>query len=158
MIALLALAHADDRVHHVEWAQRFELAEAHPYRHSATPRDIREGWLVELHVAPDTMVPRQIGVPVLWIGDDLAVRTSWGSGCAVVWVPGDHDLAKEPVFFGSTTLPEQMDAERSAAEHAEASAKGWGPVPVHHVESDVLKVADFRAVAAVAKVRSDACR
>ncbi|MEZ4317532.1 MAG: hypothetical protein R3F61_08505 [Myxococcota bacterium] len=165
MTLLIALAFAEEplpassRVDHIVWAQPFTLQTPHPYRHTAVPRDIDRGWLVELRVDPTAMLARQIGVPGLWIGDDLAVRTNWDhlGGCAVVWVPGDHDLRNEPVFFGSTTLPERMDAERSALEHTAAREKGWGPVPVRTLETKPLALADLRGLMAIAADRIEAC-
>ncbi len=172
-LAALPLAHAeeptpraghDPRVEAIEWAQPFELRTAHTYRHTATPFDARHGYLIQLAVDPTTQRARQIGVPNLWVGDHIAVRLNWDevTGCSVVWVPRDaetslDDLAKTPVFFGSTTLPERVDTEKRTAAHTEAARNDWSAVPVRERASESLVVDDFRAIAAVAADRIEAC-
>lgn len=153
---------SQDAVRQVVWARPFELDAPARYRHASPGREVTSGWLVELRVEPGAMVARQIGVPVLWIGTDLAVRTHWNDpgGCAVVWVPGSHDLRADPVFFGSDTLPEQMDAERTAAEHARAREHGIGPLPAERigdVTHDVQRLPDESALYALLARRSAAC-
>jgi len=154
---LLSLALADDRVKQVEWAQRFELKTPHPYQHSAQPHPIQQGWLVQLRVDAPAQRPLQIGVPLLWVGDDVAVRTNWGSECAVVWVPGEHDLRKEPIFYGSTTLPERVDAERRALDHSQAADRGWGPKPVLELSTHTQVFANYTELMAFATDRAKRC-
>lgn len=149
-------------VRSIVWARPFVLERAARYRHASPGREVTTGWLVELRVDPAAMVARQIGVPGLWIGGDLAVRTHWGdpNGCAVVWVPGQHDLRAERVFFGSDALPEQMDAERAAAEHERARLAGIEPLPaarILDVDLEPLKLPHESALLELAASRSARC-
>jgi hypothetical protein len=135
----------------IVWARPFELAEPARYRHTSHGRDVRRGWLVELRVEPSALVPRQIGVPLLWVGDDLAVRTNWSDlqGRVVVWVPGDHDLRQESVFCGSDVLPEQVDAPATRRELRRAEEAGIRPVPAERIgdiSNEVLELPDERAL------------
>lgn len=160
--ASVPVAFVPEAVHQITWARPFRLEAPIPYRHASPSRMVQDGWLVELRVEPSAMRARAIGVPVLWIGRDLAVRTHWDDpvGCAVVWVPGTHDLHNEPVFFGSGTLPEQMTAERGAAEQQQAVRAGVKPLPaaqVLDVQEQVITVPHEAALLALAKQRSDRC-
>ncbi|MBX2797559.1 MAG: hypothetical protein KTR31_07825 [Myxococcales bacterium] len=103
----------------------FRLGEAHPYRHARTPRSVKEGAVVVLSVAPWTQVARPVGVPLLWVGDQLAVRLTWGDreGCAVVWVPRRPEPS-DLVFFGTTELPERMGPAQRVAQAGAAQRRG----------------------------------
>lgn len=137
-------------VEQVTWARPFRLQKEHPYRYARPARDITEGWLVELRVAAWTQRAGPV-VPNLWIGSTIAGRLRWNSACAVVWVPGAHDLATEPVFFGTTTLPEQIDAAR--AESIVTLGRVLPQPPRHDVRGAAIQVEDFRALARVASER-----
>lgn len=143
-------------VHEVRWARPFTLTVPHPYRYTAEPREITKGWLVELVVEGWTMMPRQVGVPNVWIGDQVAGRLTWarkndGPACAVVWVPGEHDLSKDPVFFGTTDLAERIDeAKRAAVSKAGAEI---GPKKRGDVHGAVLELGEFTALHDVAQTR-----
>ena len=77
----------------------------------------------------------QVDVPVLYVNGMPAERTNVGyeSGRMVVFVPGKIDLRHALVYFGSTRLPEQVDAARGAEELARARAAGIRPFPKERV-------------------------
>ncbi|MCA9568370.1 MAG: hypothetical protein KC656_11030 [Myxococcales bacterium] len=141
-------------VQEVRWARPFRLERALMYRHTPEPRAIREGWILELLVDPARMVPHPIATPTLFVDTTVAVRTAWRTPCAVVWVPGDVDPARATVFFGSTELPERIDATRAAAELSAADAR---PVPVGDVSRDALVLTDANALYGLAEERRRRC-
>ena len=159
-LALAGVPIADDgaAVREILWARPFQLQSAHPYRYTAQSRPISEGWLLSLWVDPAYQVPRQHGVPVLWIGDQIAGRTNWGSECTVVWVPGAHDLRSERIFYGSAVLPERVNPARQQEESAEAARKGIQPIQkIGDLEPTVLVLEDFRGLMEVAAAQQAQC-
>lgn len=154
----IALLDDGTLVRRIEWARPFQLAQPHPYRYTSEPREITEGWLVQVVVPSWTMMPRQVGVPNLWVGAEIAGRTAWTRSsepkdqCAVFWVPGAHDLHQEPVFFGTTRLPERSDAAHRAA--IKKSARGLAKLSVRTgVSTKILQFDDFGALMKLAKKR-----
>lgn len=154
-LALAAPLDDGSLVQQVTWARPFTLERPHPYRYTSEPRAITRGWLVELQVDPWTQRPGPV-VPSLWIGSTIAGRLTWGSGCAVVWVPDDHNLREEPVFFGSTALPEQIDPTEAASIAAQGAK--LPRAPRLDVTGPVLELGDFREVAALARTRCATAR
>jgi len=66
---------------------------------------------------------------VLYVGDQTAERINRGhkSKHLVVVVPGDVDLEKTPIWFGTPGLPEQVDAKTVKAERNAADNAGIKP-------------------------------
>lgn len=172
LMLLLASARAEpititddgDSVRAVRWARPFELVAADTDRMRAEQAPYTEGTIVELLVDPAMVVPAQTLVPVLYVGDRPARPLNWDpvGGCLVALVTGPVDLATTPVFFGSTELPERVDATRGAAELAAARAIGIGPLPADQVRAALAAggaplVADIRDVYAAAADRIEAC-
>ena len=150
--ALALAAPIDDGtwVHQVTWARPFTLQVAHPYRYTTEARPITKGWIVQLEVEAWTQRPGPV-VPALWIGPTIAGRLTWGSACAVFWVPDDHDLQNEPVFFGSTALPEQISPAEARAIGAQGASLAQ---PARKdVRGPTVQVEDFRGIAALARTR-----
>jgi len=157
MITLLvALTAQAQDVHAIEWAQPFELTEAaevwtmHPERES-----VSQGWLVQLRVDPEALIPTQVAMPVLFAADQLPSPTNFDyvAGCGLYIVPGAIDLATTPFFFGSTELPERLDAA-TRAKILKASSATPLPVPT---PQPLLRTADMRGVVAEADKRVQAC-
>lgn len=117
--------------------QPFELAM--PARHlwRAEKPEVRTGYLIVLEVDPALVLPRQVAEPVLYVGHQTAERINVGyeSGHVVAIVPGVTDpesdsyldLAETLIWFGTPELPERIDGERIATEHANARAAGIRP-------------------------------
>lgn len=137
----------------ISWARPFTLEL--PERYTPGGATFTEGLLVELRADPALSVPRQVGVPVLYLGEVPAFRFNWDheGGCVVAFVPGRTDLAQTVVFFGSDTLPERADGR---AELAAAVAAGITPVAAA-VTEPVLAARDLRDVHAAAMERVKAC-
>ena len=78
---------------------------------------------------PDVL-GRQVGAPVLYVGEVPAQVVNNGRGCAcvVAVVPGHVDLATTVVFLGSDRLPGRVDDVFGAAELAAAVALGVDPL------------------------------
>lgn len=98
---------------------------------------VSRGHLVVLKVAPDLVYPRQTAEPVLYAGDQTVERLNVGylSGHVVAIVPGNVDLARAPLWFGTPRLPESVDAQIVAAERDRARVAGIQPLPARRVQS-----------------------
>ena len=110
-------------------ALEFVLDEPYPYAWAMGHAPVHEGTLLVLDVDPQFSRPRDFAAPVLYVGDVPAelLNTGFPSGHLVVLVPGHPDLMVTPVYFGSTELPERVDAARGSAELAAARAMGIVP-------------------------------
>jgi hypothetical protein len=177
MIGLLLLSHlaanaadvvtTDDgrSVREIRWARAFLLERAEPYRMTAEDPSITDGLLFELRVDPAMVVPVQTDVPVLYVGAVPARTVNFDpyGGCLVGFVPGAPDLATTPIYFGSTELPERVDAARGAEELAAARAVGVRPLPADMVRKALaeggpaLAASDIGVVFAEAATRVTAC-
>jgi hypothetical protein len=114
-------------VEQVVYARSFELAEGfrHDWRRERPLVD--RGVLLVLAVEPALVYPRQTAEPVLYVGDQTAMRLNVGyrSGHIVVLVPG----ARSPddaamIWFGKPRLPERVDKETIATERTLAANHG----------------------------------
>jgi hypothetical protein len=107
------------------YARAFTLDEPLTYDWSAEALVLDSGYVLVFEVDPEYAYQRQVGQPVLYVGARPAAIVNHGheSGIVVAIVP-DTDLAAVPAFYGSVMLPEQVDAERGAAELAAARAVG----------------------------------
>ncbi|MBT3219104.1 MAG: hypothetical protein HN348_08440 [Proteobacteria bacterium] len=111
-------------------AQPFQLIEPYEYQWAAHRPEVVEGLVIVLRVEPDFAVPRQVKMPVLYAGNTpVELVGSTETGCVVALVPKQEMLAKKPIFFGTTKLPEEVDAERGTEEMATALARGIAPRP-----------------------------
>ncbi len=143
----------------------FELATPAEWTVTAHPEPVTRGILLELRADPTLLRARDVGASVLYVGERPAFPFNWDAvgGCLVAWVPGDPDLASTEVFFGSTELPERVDAARGAAERAAARAVGVVPFPVEVVAKaraaggPMLRARDVAEVEALAMARVEAC-
>jgi len=126
------------------------LEQPYTYTWSLEKPAVSEGLIVVLEVDPELARPRQVDMPVLFVGPRPAELANVGypSGRMIVIVPGPLDLTQVPIYFGSTILPEQVDAEHGAQEMAEALASGIRPF-----ESSRIEVARSRGGAPL-RVRS----
>lgn len=110
-------------------ARPFTLQDPYVYTWLHDQPEITGGWLLAVAVDPEVAKPRQVDVPVLFAGDTPAHLTNSGypSGVMIVIVPAWVDLARAPVYFGSTELPERIDHARGALEQAVAAERGARP-------------------------------
>lgn len=133
LLVLGALAQPAGRssgVQGVLWAQPVHFATPHPYPWQKGHAPLTAGTVLVLQVDPDRVVPRQVNVPVLYVGPSPAelINTGWPSGRLLVLVPGEINVAAVPAWFGSTELPERVDALRGQAELDAALSAGFQPM------------------------------
>jgi len=120
----------------------FELDVSFESEWRAERPTVRSGWLMAIEVDRPTSRSRQMAMPVLYVGDQVAERLNEGGPASVdaspeilrlvVIVPapiaGDgsvtQPLRERPAFFGAPALPEQVNADWIALEVAAAAAAG----------------------------------
>ena len=112
------------------YARPFEVNDPFTYWWTAERPEIGAGYILVVAVDPEFAKPRQVDMPVLYVGHTPAQLTHVGyeSGHLVVIVPATVNLATDPIFFGSLELPERVDAARGAQEMAAALTLGIRPV------------------------------
>lgn len=106
--------------------QPFGLKEAYQYDWLQDRPLVSDGLLVVLKVDPSQVVPRNAAEPVLYAGDRTVQRLNQGdrSGYVVAIIPGDLDLASEPIWFGRPELPERVTPEVIKEERDLADSAG----------------------------------
>ncbi|MCB9780814.1 MAG: hypothetical protein H6742_19755 [Alphaproteobacteria bacterium] len=107
----------------------FQAATPWPHAWHAEHTPVHDGVVLVLEVDPADARPRDVGGPVLYVGPVPAERISWSaqSDHLVVVAPGPL-TPETPVFWGPSTLPEDVDAAVGA--RAAAGQAAVGPVPL----------------------------
>jgi hypothetical protein len=139
----------------VEWAQPVHLAVGAPYHWVAGAPVRQDGWILQIRVDPQVLVPHQVGAQVLYAGPTpiAVVNADTAGGCAVGYVLGPYDPATTPVFVGSAQLPERVDAAAGAREAAAATATAHPPA----VLAPSAALDDLRGIYAILAERVAAC-
>jgi len=111
------------------YSREFRLETPYRYAWSAERPTVTHGQIVVLQVDPALVRTRQMAEPVLYVGNTPAqcLNSGYASGRVVAIVPGDVDLEREPVWFGTPALPERIDEDRARRERRLATAAGIGP-------------------------------
>lgn len=124
-------------VDQVVYARPFTLNDGFRYDWCNEPFQVSKGTILVLKVNPNLVIPRQIGEPVLYVGNQTAMRLNQGdkSGYVVAVVPGDVDLTKDPVWFGTPELPERVNAARVQAERQQAEKAGIKPLSAEQAKA-----------------------
>ncbi len=138
----------------VLYARAFTMEKGYTFEWAKDGPLFTSGTLLVLKVDPKLVFARQIAEPVLYVGSQTAERVNIGyeSGHVIAIVPGDVDLAKSPVWFGTPELPERVDAEAANAERALADEAGIKPFAANKVQAaqdrggQRLNVADREAL------------
>ena len=119
------------------YARSFTLAESYTFAWRKERPEVTSGLLLVLKVDPALVVPRQVAEPVLYVGDQSAQRVNFGneSGHVIAIVPGDVDLSRSPIWFGSPELPERVDVSTIKAERAKAASAGIVPLSSDKIAS-----------------------
>jgi hypothetical protein len=117
------------------YARKFALQEGYSFRWCQENPEVTSGYLLVLEVDPDLVFPRQRAEPVLYVGNQTAERLNIGyrSGHVVAIAPGEPDLTKALIWFGTPELPERVDQEIAQAELALARAAGIEPFPANEI-------------------------
>jgi hypothetical protein len=128
--------------------QPFRLKEGYQYDWLESRPFVSDGLLVVLRVDPNYVVPRDTAEPVLYAGDRTVQRLNQGQGSGYVIgiIPGDLDLAAEPIWFGRPELPERVTPEVIKAERALADSAGikpFSPEKVTAVRRAPIEAADL---------------
>jgi hypothetical protein len=128
-------------VDQVVYARPFTLNEPMSFDWCKEPFNVTKGTILVLKVNPDLVIPRQTAEPVLYVGNQTAMRLNHGnqSGYVIALVPGDVDLAKDPIWFGTPGLPERVDAATIKAERQRADRAGIKPVPAEQAKAAQAK-------------------
>jgi hypothetical protein len=133
------------------YARTFTLDNGYTFTWSKAQPTVTTGTLLVLRVNPDLVFPRQVAEPVLYVGDSPAQRVNSGyeSGYVVAIVPGEVDLTKAPIWFGTPDLPERVDATIVKAERRLANAAGIHPFAAEQVASATATGGDRLAVSSL---------
>jgi hypothetical protein len=113
---------------------------------------VKKGFLLVLEVNPDLVYPRQTAEPVLFVGDQTAMRLNVGyiSGRVIAVAPYTQDLAS--IWFGTPQLPEAVTAEIISQERVLAKNNGLHPLSSDDVDIALnrggtsLQLPDFKAL------------
>ena len=123
------------------YVQPFTLGNGFKFCWCAERPTVSSGTLLVLKVDKDLVFPRQVAMPVLYVGDQTAEMVNFGhqSGHLIAIVPGEVDLTKAPVWFGTPDLPERVDAAKVQAERALAEKAGIKPFSAQQVKAAQAK-------------------
>jgi hypothetical protein len=126
VLAAPPVAKTPAAVNEVVYARPFTLNDGFRYDWCNEPFQATQGTILVIKVDPVLVIPRQIEEPVLYAGNHTAMRLNQGdqSGYVVAVVPGDVDLTKDPVWFGTPELPGRVNAARIQAERQQAEKAG----------------------------------
>jgi len=121
-----------DSVRDLVYARPFVLEQPYTYDWTREREEVASGCILVVVVDPNFARPRQVDVPVLYVGSTPAQLTNVGydSGHLIVIAPGEIDLTDVPIFFGSTELPERVDRARGLLEMEaalDAGARAFAP-------------------------------
>ncbi len=117
-------------VEEIVYARPFTLHEGYDFEWRKEKPHVTQGYILVLEVNPNLVYPRQSLEPVLYVGEQIAERVNVGyrSGHAIVIVPGEIDLEKAPIWFGTPELPERCDGETVERERSKAKDAGIKPI------------------------------
>jgi len=127
------------------YARAFRLDQPYKYRWRAEAPSVDSGHLIVIRVDPALVQPRQQAEPVLYVGNQTAMRLNAGvvSGYVVALVPGDVAIGQVPIWFGTPELPERVDAQRIAAERKLADSSSIEPVELQQAVGPEIRAADM---------------
>jgi hypothetical protein len=131
-------------VDEVVYLRPFTLSNGFAFDWCKERPQVTSGTLLVLKVDPALVVPRQVAEPVLYVGQQTAQRINSGheSGHVIALVPGEVDLSKALVWFGTPDLPERVDAAKISEELALAQEAGIKAFSANQIESAVAKGGD----------------
>ena len=111
------------------YVRPFTLEQPFKYVWCKERPNITTGTLLVLKVDKALVVPRDAAMPVLFVGDKPAQCINHGhkSGHVIAVVPGEVDLIKTPIWFGTPGLPYRTDKVKAQAERALATRAGIKP-------------------------------
>ena len=123
------------------YARKFTLQEGYKFSWCNEKPTVTSGYLLVLKVNPDLVFARQVAEPVLYVGEQTAERLNIGyrSGHVIAIAPGNLDLAKALMWFGTPDLPERVDANMAKAELGLAKTAGIEPFTAKQIEAALAR-------------------
>lgn len=142
------------RVDEIVYARGFTLEQGYRYIRSKERPWVTNGTLLVLKVDPALVVPREIAMPVLYVGDQPAERLNRGneSGYLIAVVPGVVDLSQTPIWFGAPDSPHRVDAATAQAQRVLAEKAGIHPFSQERIKAALaeggktISAVDLRAL------------
>jgi hypothetical protein len=125
------------------YAQTFTLDERSNFDWRKDQPSFKAGTIMVIAVESVYAYPRQSEHPTLFVGDSTAMFFNHGwidgepTANMVIMVPGTPDLTKEPIWFGTPYLPEQVGPNIIAEERAIAEKYGITPFDEQEVKKAV---------------------
>jgi hypothetical protein len=131
--------------------QPFRLREGYQFDWLQSRPFVSDGLLVVLKVDPKHVLPRDAAEPVLYAGDRTVQRLNHGNGSGYVIgiIPGDIDLAAEPIWFGRPGLPGRVTPEVLREERALADSAGIKPFSPDKIAAARLEAIEAEDLAAL---------
>jgi len=131
--------------------QPFRLKVGYDYDWLQSRPHVSDGLLVVLKVNPSLVVPRNAAEPVLYAGDRTVQRLNQGdrSGYVIGIIPGEIDLASEPIWFGRPELPERVTPEVIKGERTLADSAGIKPFSADKIKGAQRDPIDAEDLAAL---------
>jgi hypothetical protein len=132
------------------YVRTFDLEKGEKFFWSKEKPMMTTGTLLVIEVKDKNLVvPRAIAMPVLYVGNQPAQRINEGhkSGRVIAIVPGEVDLLKEPIWFGTPELPENVDANMAKAERKLADKAGIKPFDEKTVKAAQAKGGETKLTA-----------
>jgi hypothetical protein len=125
----------------IVYARPFSLEKGFKFFWRKERPEVTEGLILVLKADKALLVPRAAMMPVLYVGDQTAQRVNHGheSGYFIVLVPGQPDLTKAPIWFGTPNLHDQVDASTIEAERKKADEAGIQPLPTKKVQAALAR-------------------
>ncbi len=123
------------------YARTFTLEKGFDFFWSKERPNVTTGTLLVLKVDPALVYPREIAMPVLYVGDHTAQRINHGhkSGHVIAVVPGVIDLSKTTIWFGSPESPWNIDTATAKSEQKVAVNAGIKPFSKEKVNAALVK-------------------
>jgi hypothetical protein len=121
----------------IVYARPFKLEQGYKYIWSKERPQVTEGTLLVLKVDKALVYPREIAMPVLYVGNQPAERLNRGheSGYVIAIVPGKVDLRRTPIWFGAPNFPHMVDTAEANTQRALAERSGIKPFPPERIEA-----------------------
>jgi hypothetical protein len=140
------------------YARPFTLEKSFKFFWSKERQNVTTGTLLVLKIDKALVYPRAIATPVLYVGNRTAERLNHGhkSGHVIAIVPGEVDLTKQPIWFGSPDLPERVDATKIKSERALADKAEIKPFSKKKVKAALAKGGERLRVEDVTTLLRDA--
>lgn len=120
------------------YACPFTLREGYNHDWRKESLEVTSGYILVLKVEDRNLVlPRQVAMPVLYVGNQTAepMNVGYESGHVVAIVPGEVDLTKAPIWYGTPDLPERVDQAIITAERTSADNAGIKPFSAEKVQA-----------------------